>query len=99
MKQLFYSFLFVSISCLGQVTKPDIASVDTFTLYRNILHMAETSSLALDSTTHTYFFETEKSYNLIHHNKGSLSNKTNTYGLSLHSVNDSIMRVRLLSEH
>lgn len=104
MKYLFYILpIFLNLPCFAQLftVNPKRLEIpqDTFLLYQDSLNIVEMASLEQDSMTYTHYFETEKSYNLIYHEKGKLTSTKHTYALSIHSKNDTTLLVRLLKEN
>lgn len=69
-----------------------------FECYRDTLSMVEVTSFNLDSFRDIQYFDTEESCNLMFHESGKIVNRKTDYSISMYSINDEHILVRLLKK-
>lgn len=69
---------------------------NTFNIYLDTLHQVELKSLKNDSLEFSQFYEVNDTPNLIYHEKGKINTGNSKFGLSVYSVNNTTIRVKLL---
>lgn len=109
MRQLItFSLLFLCSACFTSDTsegdssgkavtaKSDLVVKDSFQLYRDSLDAIEKISLKKDSMSFMQLFDVRDSFNLIYHEYGKTETGTQSYSVSIHSLSNTKIRVRLL---
>lgn len=97
-------FTLVLFSCRGKkqavLDEAHFKGMDRndFAYYADTLQVLEQTSLPLDSFDYTWYIEMEKSYNLLVHETGQIKKGKNDYGISLLSINDDDIVVKLLKK-
>ena len=98
-KLIFLTLVTIFLSCNVSSDKEqtiDKKDNNLFEIYLDTLNQIESSSLKLDSSSFSTFFDTKDSYNLIYHESGKVTNGENQYAISAYSINDTTIQVKLL---
>lgn len=85
----------------SQKNHPDASKqpIDTFSIYIDTLNQIEQKSLHFEAFKFYQFYDSENSHNLIYHETGKIKIEDRQYGLSIFSINDTTISVKLLKKH